>query len=73
MSKLLSQGGFGCVYHPGIKCDGKKDKKKYVSKLQINDYTAFNEVEIGEIIKTIPNYHLFFYQSLNIVKLMLLK
>ena len=60
MSKLLSQGGFGCVYHPGIKCDGKKDKKKYVSKLQINDYTAFNEVEIGEIIKTIPNYHLFF-------------
>ena len=60
MSKLLSQGGFGCVYHPGIRCDGTKDKKKYVSKLQINDYTAFNEVQIGKIIKTIQNYHLFF-------------
>ena len=23
MSKLLSQGGFGCVYYPGIDCKGK--------------------------------------------------
>ena len=27
MSQLLSQGGFGCVYHPGIKCNGNTDKK----------------------------------------------
>ena len=63
MSKLLSQGGFGCVYHPGIKCDGSKDKKKYVSKLQINDYTAVNEVQIGKLIKSIPNYNLFFIRG----------
>lgn len=56
MSKLISQGGFGCVYHPGIKCDGTTDKKKFVSKLQINDYTAYNEIEIGKLIKSIPNF-----------------
>ena len=60
MSKLISQGGFGCVYHPGIKCDGTTDKKKFVSKLQINDYTAYNEIEIGKLIKSIPNFESFF-------------
>ena len=69
MSKLLSQGGFGCVYHPGIKCDGNKDKKQYVSKLQINDYTAFNEVQIGKVIKTIPNYDLFFLPIIEYCKI----
>ena len=69
MSKLLSQGGFGCVYHPGIKCDGSKDKKKYVSKLQINDYTAVNEVQIGKLIKSIPNYNLFFLPIIDYCKI----
>ena len=75
MSKLVSQGGFGCVYHPGIKCDGSQDnKKKYVSKLQINDYTAYNEVNIGKIITKIPNYNMFFlpilsYCSVNVATL----
>lgn len=69
MSQLLSQGGFGCVYHPGIKCNGNTDKKKYVSKLQINDYTAVNEVQIGKTIKTIPNYDLFFLPIINYCKI----
>ena len=75
MSKLLSQGGFGCVDHPGIKCDGSQDnKKKYVSKLQINDYTAYNEVNVGKIITKIPNYNMFFlpilsYCSVNVATL----
>ena len=44
MSKLLSQGGFGCVFYPGITCEGKTDKSKsYVSKLQIKDETTVNE------------------------------
>lgn len=69
MSQLLSQGGFGCVYHPGIKCNGNTDKKKYVSKLQINDYTAVNEVQIGKTIKTIPNYKLFFLPIIEYCKI----
>ena len=23
MSKLLSQGGFGCVFHPGLNCNAQ--------------------------------------------------
>ena len=43
MSKLLSQGGFGCVYYPGITCNGETDKdKKYVTKLQRRDFNADN-------------------------------
>ena len=36
MSKLLSKGGFGCVYYPGIDCSGDvdDDSTHYVTKLQ---------------------------------------
>ena len=34
--KLLAEGGYGCVFTPGINCDGSIMKtKKYVSKIQI--------------------------------------
>jgi hypothetical protein len=34
MSKLIDQGGFGCVFYPGIECDGSISKNpKYISKL----------------------------------------
>ena len=61
MSNLLSQGGYGCVYHPSISCSGNIEKsKKNVSKLQRNDWAATNEIEIGKLIKKIPNYTLYF-------------
>jgi len=61
MSKLLSQGGFGCIYYPGISCSGKSSyNKNVVSKLQKNDETSKNEIEIGEIIMSIRNYALYF-------------
>lgn len=61
MSKLLEQGGFGCVYYPGLKCNGKPNlSKKTVTKLQKKDFRAKNEVYIGELIKKIDNYQLYF-------------
>ena len=61
MSKMLSKGGFGCIYYPAIQCNGKPSKsKKFVSKLQSNDYTAKNEIDIGKIIKAIDKYFLYF-------------
>ena len=43
MSNLLSQGGFGCVYYPGIKCNGKTNtNKSIITKLQKNDFNASN-------------------------------
>ena len=61
MSILISQGGFGCIYYPGITCDGNVElNKKYLSKLQKKNFNSKNEVWIGKIIQTIPNYELYF-------------
>ena len=61
MSKLISQGGFGCVYHPGINCDGTiGTEKKMVSKLQKINFNSKNEVFIGKLITEIPNYAVYF-------------
>jgi len=48
---LLSEGGYGCVFHPEITCKGKETTNMgYVSKIQRNDFNARNEVEVGEIV-----------------------
>ena len=61
MSKLLSQGGFGCVFYPGVKCDGTSNPdKKIVTKVQEDNFNAKNEGRIGEILESIPNYNLYF-------------
>ena len=67
MSKLLSQGGFGCVYYPGIRCTKPKDDSdvdddmsKYVSKLQRANFNSINEANIGLRVKKNPLYKYFF-------------
>ena len=59
-TKLLAQGGYGCVYHPGPKCNKKIDNN-YVSKLMIDNKSSRNEYDISTIIrKNIENYKDFF-------------
>ena len=61
MSNLLNQGGFGCVYYPGITCKGNiRKKKKFVTKLQKLNFNSINEQEISNMIKTISNYKDYF-------------
>lgn len=61
MSTLLSQGGFGCIYYPGLSCSGKPtEKKNIVSKLQYNDSSGKNEKLVSDIVKTIKDYRIFF-------------
>jgi len=56
--KLLAEGGYGCVFLPGINCDGSiMTTRKYVSKIQKRDRSARNEIEIGKIIQKITNYN----------------
>lgn len=54
--KLLNQGTYGCIYHPGINCKGKKENIRYVSKIQKNEKTIENEIKIGEKIRKIKGY-----------------
>jgi serine/threonine protein kinase len=50
--KMLAEGGYGCVFHPEIACNGKEtDNKFFISKVQQKDFSAENEIKIGELIK----------------------
>lgn len=55
--KLLSEGGFGCIFHPGINCNGSiMDSKKYVSKIQRYNKNARNEIKIGKELQELRGF-----------------
>ena len=75
--ELLSQGGYGCVYYPALRCnkceDGvdcktKFDKQKYVSKIQVLDRNS-SEYNISRLITEISNFQLYFAPIVNICKI----
>lgn len=56
-AELINQGAYGCLYHPGMECNGKTLKDaRYATKLVIQDEVAENEVEVGNIVMNILNY-----------------
>jgi serine/threonine protein kinase len=65
--KVINQGGFGCIFYPSLPCKNehnsrreKQDNKDYVSKLVERNFSSKNEIDIGEIIKKIPFYSLYY-------------
>ena len=66
MSKLIDEGGFGCIFYPGIECDGNTSKNpKYVSKLHKKNYHTVNEYNIGKKVTSIPLYQYYFAPVVN--------
>ncbi len=54
---FLAAGVYGCVYYPGYTCKGvSMKKKKWVSKLTYPNERTNAEIELGAILKKIPNY-----------------
>ena len=61
MSKLINQGGFGCVYYPGFDAkDNKKLDEEVVVKLQHKSVASKNEIEVSKIITSIPAFTFYF-------------
>ena len=62
--KLLSEGGYGCVYYPALTCKLQEEESekglKYISKVQRYNIAAKNEIEISSIVRKIPLYKNFF-------------
>ena len=55
--KLLSEGGYGCVFYPEIPCKkGEQISEKYASKIQVYDKSARKEIAIGKKVETIPGF-----------------
>ena len=74
MSKLINQGGFGCIFYPGIGCDGKITKnEKYASKLVRKDKRATHEYNIGKMVKQIELYEYYYAPVINMCSIDLAK
>jgi hypothetical protein len=63
-SKVINQGGFGCIFYPSLPCKNEQtnveQSKEYVSKLVERNFSSKNEIDIGEIVKKIPFYSLYY-------------
>ena len=63
MQHLISAGSFGCVYSPTILCNGNfstaKSQQNKITKLQIANFNALNEDNLGKYIKS--NVHHYTY------------
>ena len=73
-SKLINQGGYGCIYYPSLPFKTsastststsksritQPSSKKYISKLQKHNFHSEFEDFIGKVIQDIPCYELFF-------------
>jgi hypothetical protein len=62
--KVLASGGFGCVFDPALKCEGKQTREKgKISKLMTNRHAIeeYNEIkDIKTKLDSIPNYTNYF-------------
>ena len=53
--ELVNQGAYGCLYYPGMHCNGTPIED-YATKLVVQDEVAANEVAVGNAVKNIVNY-----------------
>ena len=59
--KILNQGTFGCIFRPGITCEGVVDgSEKTITKVQKSKETSQNEIHISNILKDINGYNRYF-------------
>jgi serine/threonine protein kinase len=56
-TKIIASGSYGCVFRPGINCEGKTtEDPKFVSKLQSSKLVSQNEINIGKLLEAVPDY-----------------
>jgi len=58
--KIINQGAHGCILYRGIKCNGQKEDKDYVTKIQEKSKENEIEIEISDRIKQIPHFERYF-------------
>jgi len=58
--KLFDQGGHGCLFYPGISCDGSPEDSKYITKIHAISTYQQNEIYISSKIKEIIRFTQYF-------------
>ena len=60
-SAVLNSGAFGCMFFPGIRCNGQLENRDYITKIQKKTHVTDNEIYISRRIrKKIRGYRNFF-------------
>ena len=58
--KIISEGAYGCIYNPALQCSKNKEtyayRKRKINKLQLHNEYAENELNIGKIVTSLPDY-----------------
>jgi len=61
MTKIISEGTYGCVLHPGITCENKPTPN-YITKIQMDGPVIQNEITVGQsILQEYGNRHILFF------------
>lgn len=71
--KLVDSGGYGCIFYPGINCENKLERVKYITKIQMDVDTIRNELRIGKKVRNIQGYARYFAPILKNCKVQLKK
>ena len=74
MAKKIDEGTYGCIFRPGINCDGTANSDKYISKIQLKMERTMNEPIIGKLITDkIKHASRYFAPALSVCKATLTK
>ena len=71
-TKFMKEGSYGCVYKPGLKCDGTSygPNSKIISKIIKKQPRSEKEPEIGQLLKTrLPYYDRYFSPAVDSCKI----
>jgi hypothetical protein len=62
--EFFKEGSFGCIFRPGMNCLGETENLKYITKIQMNEDTSENEIQIGTFMETIIRKDIPFYEDM---------
>jgi hypothetical protein len=48
-SAVLNSGAFGCMFFPGIRCNGQLENRHYITKIQKKTHVTDNEMYISQV------------------------
>jgi hypothetical protein len=61
---FFKEGAYGCVFRPGMNCFGEKEDSKYITKIQMDEDTSENEIQIGKFMETVIRKDISFYEDM---------
>lgn len=61
LPRFVSQGTYGCIYRPGLRCNGKPyNKDNMITKVQRNLTVSVKEEQVSALVVKIPHFSKYF-------------